>query len=100
MPWTGPDGFAAAVLIRTARHAQGRPARTCSDADGGPQRQGKIPLGTVLRCQTARNFDPRLECTPAGGQGQGADLTIFRACSFSNDIGLRYPRAECSRLLL
>ena len=41
-----------------------------------------------------------VECTPASGQGQAADLTICRACSFSNDMGLRYPRAECSRLLL
>jgi transposase-like protein len=45
-------------------------------------------------------FTPGLECTPASGQDQAADLTICRACSFSNDMGLRYPRAECSRLLL
>ena len=32
-------------------------------------------------CQTAREVDPRLECTPASGQGQAADLTICRACS-------------------
>ena len=42
----------------------------------------------------------RLECTPASGQGQAADLTICRACSCSNLTGLRYPNAEWSRLLL
>ena len=41
-----------------------------------------------------------LECTPASGQGQAADLTICRACSCSNLTGLRYPSAEWSRLLL
>jgi hypothetical protein len=44
--------------------------------------------------------DHVLECTPAGGQGQAADLTICRACSCSNLTGLRYPSAEWSRLLL
>ena len=42
----------------------------------------------------------RLECTPASGQRQAADLTICRACSCSNFTGLRYPSAEWSRLLL
>jgi hypothetical protein len=36
-----------------------------------------------------RPFTPDLECTPAGGQGQAADLTVCRACSFSNVTGLR-----------
>jgi hypothetical protein len=42
----------------------------------------------------------RLECTPASGQGQAADLTVCRACSCSNLTGLRYPSAEWSRLRL
>ena len=41
-----------------------------------------------------------VECTPASGQGQAADLTVCRACSSSNLAGLRYPSAEWSRLLL
>ena len=47
-----------------------------------------------------RTVDRDLECTPASGQGQAADLTICRACSCSNVTGLRYPSAEWSRLLL
>ena len=38
-----------------------------------------------------------LECTPAGGQDQAADLPICRACPCSNLTGLRYPSAEWSR---
>jgi hypothetical protein len=33
-------------------------------------------------------------------RGQAAALTGRRACCFSNGTGLRYPRAECSRLRL
>ena len=65
----------------------------------GTGERSRWPL-QVAWCQTARNVDPRLECTPAGGQGQAADLTICRVCSCSNLTGLRYPSAEWSRLLL
>src|SRR4029077_522780 len=56
---------------------------------------------TYWPCGIARSpIGPSLECTPASGQGQAADLTICRACSCSNLTGLRYPSAEWSRLLL
>jgi hypothetical protein len=53
-----------------------------------------------LSVKRRRTVDQDLECTPASGQGQAADLTICRACSCSNLTGLRYPNAEWSRLLL
>jgi hypothetical protein len=36
--------------------------------------------GSCLRCQSAPNFDPRLECTPVAGQVQAAVFTSGRAC--------------------
>jgi hypothetical protein len=38
---------------------------------------------------------PNWSARRASGQGQAADLTICRACSSSNVVGLRYPSAEC-----
>jgi hypothetical protein len=35
--------------------------------------------GDVFDCQSASNFDPRLECAPTGGQVQASILTPCRA---------------------
>ena len=60
----------------------------------------RIEFASEMQGQTIRLNGSQLECTPAGGQGQAADLTVCRACSCSNLTGLRYPSAEWSRLLL
>ena len=44
--------------------------------------------GPSLSSSQLIDMHRRVECTPASGQGQAADFTIFRACSCANVAGL------------
>jgi len=52
-------------------------------------KSGQYRLYSRKIVKRRRRIDQDLECTPASGQGQAADLTICRACSCSNLMGLR-----------
>lgn len=50
------------------------------------------------RCRpTASGREVRLEWPLGPDSGQAAGLAVGRACYSSKVMGLRYPRAECSR---
>ena len=48
-----------------------------------------FPHGDAHVCQSASNFDPRLECAPGVGHDHAADLTGARVLRSSNWMGLR-----------
>jgi hypothetical protein len=73
-----------------------RPQTRCiREGEFGPQPADRTRLESpcpseVLRKETSSLSQPHasVECTPASGQGQAADLTICRACSFSKLAGI------------
>ena len=65
-----------------------------------PTNKMLCPDTTISQCHAVLNIDLSLEWAPDGGHDQAAVLTVGRACCSSNCTGLRYPSAECSRLVL